>query len=175
MARAKSRFTQAEVAKLIKAAKGTGFDCVSIEVLPGAAGLRAVYTISQGPRDEPSALETWKAKRAREQIGERAFVNAAGRNAAPSPEFMSEAEYAVAIRASALSSRERKALEALYHCQGRDVPHNEIKGAGISTQQSLQARGFATITMDGDRFISWRITIDGVRFWRELAALPPHL
>lgn len=74
MARAKSRFTQAEVTKLIKAARGTGFECVTIEVLPGAEGLRAIYTMGPPPKEEPSALEAWKEKRDRERRADNGAV-----------------------------------------------------------------------------------------------------
>lgn len=40
--------------KLIKAARGTGFECVTIEVLPGKEGLRAIYTVASTPNKETS-------------------------------------------------------------------------------------------------------------------------
>lgn len=175
MARTKSRFTQADVTKLIKAARGTGFECVSIEVLPGNGGLRATYAIGS-PKQESSALEEWKTRRAREKVGERAFASAAGKDAPIEAALtMSDEEWSTALRASELTGRERMALEQLFQRRGLDVPHNEIKGAGIATQRSLQTRGYALITMDGDRFISWRLTDAGERFHRQVASLPPHL
>jgi hypothetical protein len=177
MARAKSRFTQAEVTKLLKAARGTSFDCVAIEVSPSTGRLRATY--SKGPvvREEPSALQAWKNKRAleRDREGATAFADAAGRTPAPAiAELMSEEEWITSVRSSELSNRERKALEALYERRGKDVPSSEIKGAGITTQKSLQARGYASIKMDGDRFISWRLTKEGEAFFAKLISLPPH-
>ncbi len=176
MARAKSRFTQADVTKLIKAARGTGFESVTIEVLPGTEGLRAIYTIGAAPQEEPSALEGWKARRAREQVTKRAFASAAGKSApADVGLVMSDREWTMALRASGLSGRERIALEALFQRRGLDVPHNEIKGAGIATQKALETRGYVKITMDGDRFKTWRLPDEGERFYRQAASLPPHL
>lgn len=175
MARAKSRFTQSEITKLIKAAKGTGFQCVTIEVLAGSAGLRAVYTAGPSPKEEPSELQAWIAKRDKRRRAEQAAADRAA--AAPStPEItMTDEEWTISLRASELTSREKTALEELVKRRGRDVPISEIKGAGIVTQESLQTSGYATIKMDGDRYISWRVTDEGVRFFRQVSSLPPHL
>lgn len=173
MARAKSRFTQAEVTKLIKAARGTGFDCVTIEVLAGSDGLRATYTIGPAPQEERSELQAWIEKRDRRKRHEQA--NTLSPASAPEPEMtMTDEEWATALRASELSSRERLALEELVKRRDRDVPISEIKGAGLTTQKSLRTRGYATIKMEGDRFKSWRVTAEGERFLRQIRALPPH-
>lgn len=71
MASAPRRFTQTEITRLLKAARDTGFECVSIEVLPGDGGLRATYSMASAAPDEaPSALEAWKEKRAKEKARE---------------------------------------------------------------------------------------------------------
>lgn len=175
MTRSPARFTQAEVTKLIKAARSTGFECVTIEVLPGTAGLRAIYTAGPAAKEEPSELQAWIAKRDRRRRAEQASSVGALAAAQTEPEsVMTEEEWATAVRASDLSNRERMALEALVQRRGRDVPIGEIKGAGITTQKSLETRGYATIKMDGDRFISWRVTNEGERFFRQIASLPPY-
>lgn len=68
------------------------------------------------------------------------------------------------VRASPLNKREKAALPRLYELRHQSVVrHGEIKGTGWSTEDSLEARGYATLTKYNDLTVSWRITEEGIR------------
>jgi hypothetical protein len=100
---------------------------------------------------EMNPLEIWKAKTSDEDT------------ATPSHFFlMTEHQYRDEILSRKMDKRERHAMRELYSQRGRDVAHNAVKGAGIGTHERLEVRGYVTVTKDGDRFLSWRITETGV-------------
>ncbi len=68
------------------------------------------------------------------------------------------------VRASPLNKREKAALPRLYELRHQSVVrHGEIKGAGWSTEDSLEARGYAVLNKHKDLTVSWRITEEGIR------------
>lgn len=66
------------------------------------------------------------------------------------------------VRRSPLDKRERMALPRLCELRTRQVRHGEIKGAGITTQERLEARGFVVLERTENRFHGWQITSAGV-------------
>jgi len=68
------------------------------------------------------------------------------------------------VRASPLNKREKAALPRLYELRHQSVVrHGEIKGASWSTEDSLEARGYVTLTKYNDLTVSWRITEEGIK------------
>lgn len=65
------------------------------------------------------------------------------------------------VRGEPLNRREQMALAGLYERRGRLVGYGEIKGAGYITEERLSARGYVTVSRDGDRFLGWQITDAG--------------
>jgi uncharacterized protein (DUF736 family) len=67
------------------------------------------------------------------------------------------------VIASPLNKRERAALPRLYEERHRVVMRGEIKGAGWTTEDRLEARGYVTLNKLKDLTVSWQITAAGVK------------
>lgn len=150
MPRSPARFTQAEVTRLLKAAKGTEFECITIEVLPGSKGLRATYSTAAPTRQiqqhSGSSLEKWRAARAT-------------RSGA-----LGSTSHRTKLAPSGLSNREREALKQLFDSKERAVRLGETPGAGLATQMALEKRGFVVIERNGGKLSSWRISQTRIAF-----------
>lgn len=68
---------------------------------------------------------------------------------------------------SPLNKREKAALPQLYQERHRVVMHGEIKGAGWTTEDRLEARGYVTLNKHENLTVSWQITEAGVRAYEE--------
>jgi hypothetical protein len=71
------------------------------------------------------------------------------------------------VIASPLNKREKAALPKLYEERHRVVMHGEIKGAGWTTEERLEARGYVALNRHNDLTVSWQITDAGMRAYED--------
>lgn len=71
------------------------------------------------------------------------------------------------VIASPLNKREKAALPLLYGERHRVVMHGEIKGAGWTTEDRLEARGYVTLNKHKDLTVSWQITEAGMKAYED--------
>jgi len=71
------------------------------------------------------------------------------------------------VIASPLNKREKAALPRLYQERHRVVMHGEIKGAGWTTEDRLEVRGYVTLNKHKDLTVSWQITEAGIKAYEE--------
>jgi hypothetical protein len=67
------------------------------------------------------------------------------------------------VIASPLNKLEKAALPRLYQERDRVFMHGEIKGAGWTTEDRLEARGYVTLNKHKDLTVSWQITQAGIK------------
>lgn len=67
------------------------------------------------------------------------------------------------VIASPLNKREKAALPHLYQGRDRVFRHGEIKGAGWTTEDRLQVRGYVKLHKMNDLTVSWQITAAGIK------------
>lgn len=71
------------------------------------------------------------------------------------------------VIASPLNKREKAALPLLYQERHRVVMHGEIKGAGWTTEDRLEVRGYVTLNKHNDLTVSWQITKAGIKAYED--------
>lgn len=71
------------------------------------------------------------------------------------------------VIASPLNKREKAALPRLYQERHRVVMHGEIKGAGWTTEDRLEVRGYVTLNKHKDLTVSWQITEVGIKAYED--------
>lgn len=71
------------------------------------------------------------------------------------------------VIASPLNKREKAALPLLYQDRHRVVIHGEIKGAGWTTEDRLEVRGYVTLNKHNDLTVSWQITEAGIKAYED--------
>jgi len=71
------------------------------------------------------------------------------------------------VIASPLNKRERAALPRLYEKRHRVVMHGEIKGAGWTTEDRPEVRGYVTLNKHKDLTVSWQITEAGIKAYED--------
>lgn len=71
------------------------------------------------------------------------------------------------VIASPLNKREKAALPQLYEWRHRVVMHGEIKGAGWTTEDRLEVRGYVKLNKHKDLTVSWQITDMGIKAYED--------
>lgn len=171
MTRRKARFTMKEVTTLIKAAQKENVRLV-IE-LDEVGKFRVIVDGTSNPAKSHHDIDfgPWPKQTA---LGARDTTDTMRESEDEIPRLMKLAhdKWKVSIPGTALSNRERKALEQLAG-YGVEIPvhHLKVKGCGPDTVERLEARGYLTIrnhTEYPDRVDSYILTQAGMGAWEEL-------